>query len=52
MNPLSIVGIAWPPAGAPEILMVTVKAMRPWAIPAIGIPMGAVIWPIWIGLGA
>jgi hypothetical protein len=34
------------------MLIVAVKAMMPWAMPAIGIPMGVVIWSIWIGLGA
>ena len=49
MNSTYIVGIVWTPTGAPEILMMTVKAMRPWAIPAIGIPTGVVIGS---GLGA
>ena len=40
------------------MLMMAVKVMMPWAIPAIGMPMGAVkwsiwsIWSIWIRLGA
>jgi len=34
------------------MLIVAVKAMRPWAIPAIGISMGVVISSIRIGLGA
>ena len=52
INSSYIVGMVWPATGAPEIVMVTVKAMRSWIIPAIGIPMGVVIWLIWIGLGA
>jgi hypothetical protein len=52
INPIYIVGIVWAPTGAPEILMVPVKALMPWAIPAIGIPMWIVIGSIWIGLGA
>ena len=52
INSIYIVGIVWPLTGAPEMLMVTVKAMMLWAIPAIGMPTGVVIWPIWIGLGA
>jgi hypothetical protein len=51
-------GIAWTHTGAPEILLVTVKGMRPRTMPPIGIPMGVVIirvrlkrW-IWFGLGA
>ena len=51
-------GIVWTHTGAPEILLVTVKVMRPWTMPPIGISMGVVIirvrfkrW-IWFGLGA
>ena len=51
-------GIVWTPIGAPEILPVTVKGMRPSTMPPIGISMGVVIirvrlkrW-IWFGLGA
>lgn len=52
INSMYIMGIVWPPIGVPEIPVVTVKPMRPWAIPAIGTPMGVVIGSIWIGLGA
>ena len=61
INSIYIVGIVWPPTGVPEMPIMAakvmrpwtlpVKVMRPWAIPAIGMPMGAVIWPIWICLG-
>jgi hypothetical protein len=47
VNPLYITGMVWPPAGAPEMLIV-VAMMRPGAITAIGMPTG-VIWPIGIG---
>ena len=47
-----VTGIVWTVTRAPEMLLAAVKAMMPWAIPAIGIPMGVVIWPIGIGLGA
>ena len=47
-----VTGMVWTHAGAPEMLIVAVKVMRPWAMPPIGIPMGAVIWSIWICLGA
>ena len=47
VNSLYIVTIVWPPTGAPAMLMMAVKVMMPWAIPAIGMPMGAVIWSIW-----
>jgi hypothetical protein len=50
VNSIYIKGIVWPLTGAPEILLVMVKAMR--LIPAIGIPMRVVIWSVWIGLGA
>ena len=49
-----VTGIVWTHTGAPEILMVAVKVMRPWAMPAIGISMGAVIIRAlkrWVGLG-
>ena len=51
-------GIVWPHTGAPEMLIVTVKGMRPWAMPPIGISMGMVIIRlrlkrgIWSGLDA
>lgn len=50
-------GIVWTLTGAPERLLVTVKAMMLWAMPLIGLSMGVVIirvskrW-IWVGLGA
>jgi hypothetical protein len=51
-------GIVWTHTRAPEILLVTVKGLRPWTMPSIGISMGVVIirvrlkrW-IWFGLGA
>ena len=50
VNSLHIVGIVWPsiePLGMP---IVATKVMVPWAIPAIGIPMGVLIWLIWFGL--
>lgn len=50
--------IVWTPPVVPAILLVTVKVMRPGALPPIGISMGVVIirvtlkrW-IWVGLGA
>jgi hypothetical protein len=48
INSLHIVGILWPLTEAPGMPIVAAKVMMPWAIPAIGIPMG-VIWWIWIG---
>ncbi len=50
INSLHIVGILWSPTEAPGMPTVAVKVMMPWAIPAIGIPMGVVIWLIWFGL--
>jgi hypothetical protein len=47
VNSIHIVAIVWPPAGAPAMLMMAVKVMMPWAIPAIGMPIGVVIWSIW-----
>lgn len=52
INSMHVVGIVWPPTGAAEMLIVTVKAMMLWATPTIGISTGVVIWSIWIGLGA
>jgi hypothetical protein len=52
INSMHIMGIVWPPIGVPIIPVVTVKPVRPGAIPAIGMPMGVVIGSIWIGLGA
>ncbi len=49
INSLHIVGILWPSTEARGMPIVAVKVMMPWAIPAIGIPMGVVIWWIWIG---
>ena len=50
INSSYIMGIVWPLTVGPEMLLIViVKAMRPWAIPAIGISLGVVIWP---GLGA
>ncbi len=50
-----IAGMMWPPPVAPEVPKVTVKAMMPWAFPAIGISMGVVIihprLKSWVGLG-
>jgi hypothetical protein len=51
-SPLHIVVIVWSPIGALKMLIVAVKVMRPGAIPAIGMPTGVVIRPIWICLGA
>lgn len=39
-------GIVWTHTGAPEILLVTVKGMRPRTMPAIGIPPGVVIFRV------
>jgi hypothetical protein len=48
-------GIVWTFTGAPEILLLTVKPVRLWAVPPIGISMGAVIVRVrlkrWIGVG-
>jgi hypothetical protein len=50
-------GIVWPLTGAPVILLVILRPMRPVAMPPIGIPIGAMIilvWVttlIWVGLG-
>jgi hypothetical protein len=52
VNSIYIVGIAWAPTGVPKLLMVAAKVMRPWAIPAIGMPMGVMIWSIGICLSA
>ena len=53
-----VTGIVWTLIRAPEMLMVTVRGMMPWAMPPIGISMGLLIvrvmlklW-IWSGLGA
>jgi hypothetical protein len=47
--------IVWSHAGAPEILLVTVKPMRLLAVPPIGIAAGVVIIRVrlkrWIGVG-
>jgi hypothetical protein len=49
VNSIYIVRMVWPPKGVPEMPIVAVKAMMPWPIPAVGIPMELVIWSIWIG---
>jgi hypothetical protein len=51
VNSLHIVTIVWSPAGAPKMLIVAVKVTRPGAIPAIGMPTGMVIGPVWLCLG-
>jgi hypothetical protein len=51
VNSLHIAGIVWSPIGAP-MPIVAVKVMRSGAIPAIGMPTGVVIRPVWICLGA
>ncbi len=47
-------GLVRPPAGPPELLLVTVIPMRPAAMPSIGLPMGPVIllvrFKTWIGV--
>lgn len=52
INSLHIVVIAWSPAGAPKMLIVAVKVTRPGAIPAMGMPAGVMIGPVWLCLGA
>ncbi len=39
-------GMVWTHAGAPDILLVMVKGMRPLTMPAIGIPPGVVIFRV------
>ncbi len=50
INSLHVVGILWPSIEAPGMPIVAAKVMVPWAIPAIGIPVGVVIWLIWFRL--
>ncbi len=52
IDSLYIVVMVRPLTEAPEMLIVVVKAMMLWAIPAIGIPMRVVKGSIWIGLSA
>jgi hypothetical protein len=52
VNSLHIVGIVWPPTSAPVMTIVAAKVMMPGAIPAISMPTGVVIGPVWICLGA
>jgi hypothetical protein len=41
-----VTGMVWTHTGAPEMLIVAVKAMMPWATPPIGIPTGVVIFRV------
>jgi hypothetical protein len=47
-------GMVWPSIGAPVLVLVAVKPMRPAAMPPIGLPMGAMIilvrFETWIGV--
>ena len=46
INSIYIVVIVWSPTGAPKMLIVVAKVMRPGAIPAISMPTGVVIGPV------
>ena len=39
-----VTGMVRASAAAPELLIVTVKVMMPFAIPAMGFSMGVVVW--------
>jgi hypothetical protein len=52
VHSLHIVVIVRSLTGAPKMLIVVARVMRAGAIPAIGMPMGVVIRPVRLSLGA